>query len=170
MFPGPIRRPQRTISRHHQTPIPTVGQQLHLGQVRVALYLSDAHTHKPGSPQIHLPSASSSIIIITNTVYLKNSGFDPGDRQDVIDLLAVEVGQADGPNKTLLHQFLHGGPGHLVVGVIIQQGAVLFSGERNVSSSSQTKEDEDSLWKKGLRSGRKFSTFIYATSEGKTVN
>lgn len=43
ILPGPVRRAQRTVGRHHQAPVPTVGQQLHLGQVGVALHLHNTH-------------------------------------------------------------------------------------------------------------------------------
>lgn len=49
MFPGPVRRAQRAVGRHHQAPVTTVGQQLHLGQVGVALYLHNQNTQTPVS-------------------------------------------------------------------------------------------------------------------------
>ena len=72
------------------------------------------------------------------STHLKDCGFDVGDGKDVIYLAAVEVGQADGADQTLLHQFLHGSPGQLIVNVVIQQGAILASREWSVSPSWRT--------------------------------
>ena len=47
MFPGPVRGAQRAVGRHHQASVPTVGQQLDLGQVGVALYLSKQNKETP---------------------------------------------------------------------------------------------------------------------------
>lgn len=48
MFPGPVRRTQGAVSRHHQAPVTAVGQQFYLGQVGVALYLSNRNAEIPG--------------------------------------------------------------------------------------------------------------------------
>lgn len=43
LFPCAVRRPQGAVGRHHQAPVPAVGQQLYLSQVGVALYLATKH-------------------------------------------------------------------------------------------------------------------------------
>lgn len=135
MFPGSVWRPQGAVGGHHQTPVPTVCQQVYLGQVRVALYLPDRCTEAPSA------GCSPSLTLWSEATYLKNGGLNAGHRQDVVNLPAVEVGQADGSDQALLHQLLHGCPGHLVVCVIVQQGAILLPGERSISSSDTWKRE-----------------------------
>lgn len=48
IFPGPVRRAQGAVSGQHQAPVPAVGQQFYLGQVGVALYLSNEKQKIPG--------------------------------------------------------------------------------------------------------------------------
>lgn len=80
--------------------------------------------------------------VVTNRLYLQDSGFDAGDRQDVVYLPTVEVGQADRSDEALLHQLLHGSPGQLVVYVVVQQGAVLFFGEGSISLSGRHRSEK----------------------------
>lgn len=68
---------------------------------------------------------------------LQHGGLDASHRQDVVNLPAVEVGQANGSDQAFFHQLLHGRPGQLVVDVVIQQRAVLLPGEGNVPLSAQ---------------------------------
>jgi len=134
MFPGPVRRAQRAVGRQHQAPVPTVGQQLHLSQIRVTLYLPNQNTEIPA---LSVALGTPRVVIATNTLYLQDRGFDAGHGQDVIYLPAVEVGQADRSDEALPHQLLHGSPSQLVVYVVVQQGAVLLFREGSVSLSGR---------------------------------